>query len=88
MSPLGVFVRTLLKSSAICLGIAIAILQPSFSAGTPGAENPAAKKQAISTLVTWSARQPSSAMMTAADMALLTNTSDQKVPSSRVPRIR
>ena len=28
MSPLTVFIRTLLKSSAICLGIAIAIVQP------------------------------------------------------------
>ncbi len=28
MSPLTVFVRTLLKSSAICFGIAIAVVQP------------------------------------------------------------
>ena len=28
MSPLAVFVRTLLKSSAICFGIAIAVVQP------------------------------------------------------------
>src|SRR5262245_37289922 len=39
MSPLAVFIRTLLKSSAICLGIAIAILQPSLtnSSGTNSA---------------------------------------------------
>jgi hypothetical protein len=33
MSPLTVFVRALLKSSAICLGVAIAIVQPSFDGG-------------------------------------------------------
>jgi hypothetical protein len=31
MSPLTVFVRALLKSSAICLGVAIAVVQPSFN---------------------------------------------------------
>lgn len=30
MSPMTVFVRVLLKSSAICLGVALAIVQPSF----------------------------------------------------------
>lgn len=33
MSPLTVFVRTLLKSSAICLGIALAVVQPSVDEG-------------------------------------------------------
>lgn len=33
MSPLNVFVRTLMKSSAICLGIALAVVQPSFDGG-------------------------------------------------------
>lgn len=33
MSPLTVFVRTLLKSSAICLGIALAVVQPSVDFG-------------------------------------------------------
>jgi HEAT repeat protein len=35
MSPLSVFVRTLMKSSAICLGIAFAVVQPSFDGGPP-----------------------------------------------------
>jgi HEAT repeat protein len=30
MSPLTVFIRTLLKSSAICFGIAIAVVQPTM----------------------------------------------------------
>ena len=33
MSPLAVFVRTLLKSSAICFGIAIAVVQPTVRPG-------------------------------------------------------
>lgn len=33
MSPMTVFVRVLLKSSAICLGAALAIVQPSFDGG-------------------------------------------------------
>lgn len=35
MSPLTVFVRVLLKSSAISLGVAIAVLQPSLTGGSP-----------------------------------------------------
>lgn len=35
MSPMTVFVRALLKSSAICLGVALAIVQPSFGGGPP-----------------------------------------------------
>lgn len=35
MTPLSVFVRALLKSSAICLGIAIAVVQPSMEFGPP-----------------------------------------------------
>jgi HEAT repeat protein len=34
MSPLTVFVRALLKSSAICFGVAIALVEPSFD-GSP-----------------------------------------------------
>jgi hypothetical protein len=30
MSPLAVFVRTLSRSSAICLGIALVVVSPSF----------------------------------------------------------
>ena len=35
MSPLTVFVRTLAKSSAICLGIALAVVHPAVEGGPP-----------------------------------------------------
>lgn len=53
MSPLTVFVRMLLKSSAICLGVAIGVIQPSFTGepSRPAVAHPSPAQAAIDGLV-------------------------------------